>query len=221
MECGEEITYGNVTIVDSAGHELGMDNQAPVSSDWVVAMLEKAPITSSVLFRRKVIDSCKWDSSLPCGQEYGLLVNCAIRGFTFRFTPTAVAAIRQHPSPTRISNNRHRFYPQVQIDLQLQFQRDLEQVGRYDMSRKASIHYSLINEALFLWRTGRRNQAKSVFSSIDRKLLLRSPRYKNFTSAGLAAAGGLQIGHAAWCCGGHLRRIGKGLTMRLQSLRRP
>jgi glycosyltransferase involved in cell wall biosynthesis len=193
-----DIAYGNAMFVDATGHPIGLRDQTPRSGDWVVVSIENNAITSSVLFRREVIETCQWDPALPCNQEYALHVNCAIHGFTFRFTSALIASIRQHDSPTRITNRTSSILAETLIDLHLYFQSELARRGSLDDIRKASLHYALLHDAISLWRFGRWDRARQVFSLVNTRLVRESHRFRYASYHGIAVTGGLRTSEIVW-----------------------
>jgi hypothetical protein len=202
-----DIAYGDVRIVDSEGRAIHIREQAPHSDDWVVAMFEKSPITTSVLFRRKVIEACRWDIGLACSQEFALHVNCAIQGFTFRHTASVVAAIRQHDSPTRISNRAASLRGETGIKLTMQFRQQLLERGCLSSRRRASLDYFLLQSAVSLWRTGQRGRAMDILALTDPRLLRQAHAFKYVSYEGIATIAGIRASHVAWQYRQRLRRI--------------
>ena len=208
---GGDIAYGGTRLVDCDGIAFGIRHQKPQSRDWVVAMIETHPITSSILFRREAIRGCEWDPQLPCAQEYALLVSCAVRGAVFRFTPTVVAAIREHASPGRISNKTNRILAETLITLHLRFRSELARQGCLDAARNASLHYAILNDAISLWRFGCWRRAREVFTLIDKRVVRESRRFNYLSYHGIASVAGLRTSEIVWRSRQWLRQFALGL----------
>lgn len=204
---GADVAHGNAIFIDATGKPITLRDQTPCSEDPVVATIEDCAMTSSVLFRREAIDTCRWDPALPCSQEYALRVNCAIHGLRFRFAPSSVAAIRQHGSPTRITNRTAPVLAETRVKLHLQFQSDLARRGCLDNVRKASLHYALLHDAISLWRFGRWKRARQIFNLVDRRFVREARNFKYASYHGIAVTVGLRTSEIVWRTRQWVRRV--------------
>jgi len=209
LENGNDVAYGDIEFVDADGKPMSVRDQAPHSNDSVVFSVEIGAWNSSRLFRRDVMDRCSWDVTLPCLQDYEILVNCAVHNFRFAHVPSVVAKIRLHNSPTRISviASKSADAFETRARLNQQFANTLAQMGALTDHRKSAFHYSLLSIAVSLWRFGEYNKASQLFSQVNCKLARRSSCFKLFSYTSIASWAGLRTAGWAWQLRQHLRRV--------------
>jgi len=190
--------YGDVSFINSEGTIICIRDQCPVSDDWVLSMLELAPMTSSVLFRKNRIDIYKWNINLPCAQEFAYFVELAIQGIKFSYVPFVVSSIRHHSSFTRITINTNRKLTKVLANLYMHFEDELLKSNQYNEHRKIRINRVFLNIALTLWREGDRLLANTLYKKVDKSLILRSRNFKYFSFVGLAYLMNLKFSCFVW-----------------------
>ncbi|SRR6266404_185543 len=193
-----DFIYGNLSLVDAEEKVIGVREQSPVSEDWVVAMMEKAPITSSVLLRRKITDACKWNTTLPCAQEFAFFVDVALKGFRAGYLPLVVTSHRCHSSPSRITTNTHDKLADVLASLFLGFEQRLIGSGEYYQNRRVSINAAFLHMALSLRRNRDPSSAKKLYAKVDKALLPKSLGFRYLSYDGLTWIANLEVSYAIW-----------------------
>lgn len=206
MQPDVDVVFGDVRFVDAQKHPNGVRVQAPVGDDWVVFAIETGA-HGPRLFRRRVLQKCPWKVALPCVQDYELLLNCAANGFVFRHVPQIVAEIRLHESPTRISVKvrKSAIASETRVSVNLMIEDELVQRCALTPARKAALHYSLLADAMLLWRLGKREAAGQLFRSIETRMARRSGCFGKDVYARIAAAWGIGPAGWAWSVRQHLQ----------------
>jgi hypothetical protein len=188
---GADIAYGRAYWIDDNGRRLGPREQDPdPSGDAFVSLFEQHPTTTSVAFSRAAISACHWDISLPCAQEFDVLVRCAIRGFRFAFEPEYVAEIRDHPSPHRITNSASAIFSKVACQNILNYRKTLIESGTMTPIRSSALHFALLSHSITLARQGHAALAREVFRNVDRLSVLRARKFRLMSDEFTALIGG-------------------------------
>lgn len=198
LQEGADVAYGNAYVIDSVGVRQRIKNQAPHCDDPFIVMLENAPWTPTALFRRLVLVRCPWKHDLVCCQELDVFVNCALQGFKFRFTTEFVASVREHDSPTRITNKTGAQLPETLAWLHAGFRQSLEARAEFFRRRRIAMSYARVEHAISLLRRGNRGRALQLCSVQTRLLAFRSARFRLGSYPGIAVVLGLHTAHAAW-----------------------
>lgn len=191
IELGSDIAYGNISVINASGRQIATRDMRPRSSDWVIVMLSHGPITSSILFRREVVQRCLWDSSLPCAQDVAYRYKCALEGFSFAFTPDIVADIREHDSPTRITHIAQAIMPEIVYSLIKDAERELMNRGDYSYHRKQTVQLCYLDLALRFRQMGKVERAKEIFAAIEIPLVRKAPEFRYLSRRGIAVLAGV------------------------------
>lgn len=199
FEKGADIAYGRAYWIDDNGRRLGPREQDPSpSGDPFVSLFEQHPTTSSVAFSRSAIMTCPWNTSLPCTQEFDVLVRCAIRGFRFAFEAEYVSEIREHPSPQRIANNTSAILSTVASKNMMGYRKSLIDSGTMTAIRSSALHFAMLSHAVVLARQGHLAFAREVVRNVDRLSVLRARKFKLLSDQGAALIGGLVLSNRMW-----------------------
>jgi hypothetical protein len=199
FENGADIAYGRAYCIDDCGRRLGPREQDPSPlGDPFVSLFEQHPTTSSVAFSRAAITACPWDTSLPCAQEFDVLVRCAIRGFRFVFEPEYVSEIREHQSPQRITTKTSAIFATVASQNMLRYQKALIESGTMTAVRSSALHFAMLSHSVALDRQGHLTLAREVFRRIDRLSVLHARKFKLLSNQGIALIGGLDLSNKMW-----------------------
>jgi hypothetical protein len=199
LEKGADIAYGRAHRIDDNGRRLGPREQDPSpSGDPFVSLFEQHPTTSSVAFSRAAIRACPWNTSLPCTQEFDVLVRCAIRGFRFAFEPEYVSEIREHPSAQRIANKTSAILATVACKNMLGYRKSLIESGTMTAIRSSALHFAMLSHAVVLARQGHLAFAREVVRNVDRLSVLRARKFKLVSDQGAALIGGLVLSNKMW-----------------------
>ncbi|GAB4016643.1 hypothetical protein GCM10028808_45730 [Spirosoma migulaei] len=90
------------------------------------------PITSSFMISKRVLSHIRWNENLQSGQEFFLLFQCYIRGYSFYYQDIPVAKIRTTNSKYRISNKDPKVYANQTAVLVNEMYKDLETLQNID-----------------------------------------------------------------------------------------
>jgi glycosyltransferase involved in cell wall biosynthesis len=193
-----DIVYGNTCYINSDGALTRIKDQSPASVDWVITMFEKNPLLGSVLLRKKAAKLVRWDTSLPCAQEYAYFVELAIQGCKFAHVLTTISSIREHSSPDRIGNSTKEKLLDVVTSLILRFEEQLVKSNQYYRERRIVINYWFFYFASRHWRKGNRSQVNILCSKVDKSLLPEYPKFKYLSFTGLAWLTSLRVCYVLW-----------------------
>jgi hypothetical protein len=196
---GADIAYGRAYWIDENGRRLGPREQDPSpSGDAFVSLFEQHPTTSSVAFSRAALTACPWNTSLPCAQEFDVLVRCAIRGFRFGFDPAHVAEIRDHRSSQRIANKTSAIFSTVASQNMLGYRKALLESGKMTAIRSSALHLAMLSHAVVIARQGHLAFAREVVRNIDRLSVLHARKFKLLSEESTALLAGLALSNTVW-----------------------
>jgi glycosyltransferase involved in cell wall biosynthesis len=95
--------YGDVEWMDVSGTRLRSQDQAPPVSHPIAAVFFGAPLTGSLIGRRRDWPA-EWSSSHKAVDEFFYFAQAAVRGVRFRHVSGVVCRKRVHDSPDRLTN---------------------------------------------------------------------------------------------------------------------
>jgi glycosyltransferase involved in cell wall biosynthesis len=163
--------YGNYFAEWDSG-DTDLNRQAPVANNSVVAVLQKCPITSTVLLNRQVVGKIRWREGLPCAQEFGFFLDLALDGVEFRYVDEPVAHILQHDEPNRINNRQNRRGLTEAISSYLL---DVEEAFRQRGTQENDIYdQALVHRAGLLASYGQHDFARKLMHKANRLRTVRT-----------------------------------------------
>jgi glycosyltransferase involved in cell wall biosynthesis len=182
-ESDSDAVYGDVVRVSEDGQKK-RESQRPTSASNVVNMLRAAPLTGSIIIRRKAVEDVKWRAELSCAQEFAFFLDLSLHGLRFTYEPTVVLEIKEFLSQNRISRRDDTDYP-------LTISRILVDVGPQvrALGEQENMQYDrgLVHFAGILYRKGHRDEADDLFRRAHRVRALKSALQNWRTSVFLPA----------------------------------
>jgi glycosyltransferase involved in cell wall biosynthesis len=148
------------------------------SRDMLIRYLKKPPITSTLMFDRRVFATYRWDEKLLVNQEYSLLIDMLIGGVAIAHVPEVISVIRLHDSPIRKSNLNRDLYLCSRAELHQRFERLLRAMNGLTAERADYFNLEFAKMSYLLRRFSNRpadlEVARQLWKKVDRIKLLWS-----------------------------------------------
>lgn len=146
-----DVAYGRLQIRRESDGSAWIVPEA--SGEDAAAMIFRESVRTAphkYLFRRKAIQDCSWDPSLPYHQDYAFLVDVACSGFEFAGVEDIVGGIRLHDGPriadTKTAAARADYYT-LKVNLIIRGVRRLQEKGLLTDERRRAAAEGIWNWA--------------------------------------------------------------------------
>ena len=201
--------YGDkIDLHDSTQASSRISQEPDDLEDPVLGILNKCPITSTVLYRKAFFDRLRWNENDENSQEYNLIISGVIAGMKYRHIPVCVAVLRQHDSPTRITFRYWGKHRKKRAELFLDFMARLKRAGAWTPKRAAFFSYELCIMSLFLFRyaadEAEARIAAESWKAVERRSLLKSKSFRLLSWGGVSLLSNARTAAGLWKFSGSL-----------------